>query len=90
MGEENPELSEAAKAEIQAAIAILKSDGLHIHKTAEAYARSKETKDDSSGSGNNDSADTEDGEEGKPPPKKEEENEKPAKQGLWWGKRASE
>jgi len=91
MAEEIQELSDAAKSEIAAAIAILKSDGLHIHKTAEAYANSKKEKDDKtppdSDSGNDGGENDKDG---NPPPKKEEENEKPKKAGLWWADRSSE
>lgn len=37
------DLTEEAKEEIRAAIRILREDGVHVHKTAERYLKSKET-----------------------------------------------
>lgn len=74
-------LSEAARKEIADAVAILKSDGVHIHKTYAAFQKTlaenppePESKPDEDP-------------EGKPPPKKDEPAEPPAKKSLWWGTR---
>jgi len=69
-------LTDEAKAEIAAAIAILREDGLHVHRTYKQFLASQEVKDDEPG-------------EGDPPPVKEEPvpvSEKKAKRrgiGVW-------
>jgi hypothetical protein len=88
--EENEGLTDAAKSEIAAAIAILKSDGIHIHKTYASFMKGQEeAKKDGSGSENPNpgNEDPGNGEEGQPPPKKEEDADPPKKKGLWWGDR---
>jgi hypothetical protein len=73
-----------AKAEVAKAIEILKSDGVHIHKTYAQFQASladKGTKKEG-----------EETEEGGAPPEKPEEdkNTPPKKRGYWWGDRADE
>ena len=71
-----PELSPEAKAEMQAAIAILKSDGFHIHKTYPAFAKAQAEADAAA-------KDADTG-EGKPPPVKDKtEPEYDEHVGLW-------
>jgi hypothetical protein len=73
------ELSAEAKAEIAAAIGILKSDGVHIHKTYPAFVKAQQDAD----SGKKDEPT-----DGKPPPKKDEpEAEYDEIVGLWGTKR---
>jgi hypothetical protein len=65
-----------AKAEITAAVEILKSDGLHIHKTYEQFMAGKEQtppKDEPT--------------EGQPPPAKDNPTPTPEKKSVWWGDR---
>lgn len=71
---------EQVKAEIAAAVKILRDDGVHIHKTYSQFQKSvaetegkPEDKPDK---------------EGKPPPVKETaDNDPPIRKGLWWGTR---
>ena len=68
------EISEEGKAEIAAAVKILKEDGLHISKTYQKVTAAPAKEEEST--------------EGKPPPaKKTEEKTAPVKPGLWWGTR---
>jgi hypothetical protein len=74
------DLSEEGKAEIAAAVAILRSDGLHIHKTYAEFQKGLKPE----GEGKPPEEET----EGKPPPEKGKENDPetpPAKKSLWWG-----
>jgi hypothetical protein len=81
-----------AKKEVQEAVRILKSDGIHIHKTYDAFMASKkvnseaETGEKLAEGGEKLSGDNP---EGNPPPEKKEDekNEKPKKKGMWWGDR---
>jgi hypothetical protein len=56
------ELSEEAKAEIAAAVRILRDDGVHIHKSYPAFAKAQADKD---------TADKNAPTDGKPPPVKD-------------------
>ena len=71
------ELSDEAKAEIAAAVKILREDGVHIHKSYAAFQKSLGDKPE----GKPEDKPT----EGEPPPPKPEPTEKPKKKGLWWG-----
>lgn len=85
-------LTDEAKAEIQAAIRILRDDGVHIHKTYDRYIKSRVDKDAELGGKAADAVDP-----AKqtptpptdptppPPPPNPEPNEPPKKKGLWWG-----
>jgi hypothetical protein len=89
MSDETPEW---AKREIKAAIDILKSDGIHIHKTYKAFL-AQEGVDKAANAGEKlaEGGEKLSGEtEGTPPPEKpeEEQNEKPKKKGAWWGDRS--
>lgn len=77
---ENGGLTDAARAEIKAAIDILRSDGLHIHKTYASFLKSQEEG----------KKEEESPKEGEPPPKKEDENPPAKKKGLWWGETEEE
>jgi len=75
-------LSEEAKAELAAAVKILREDGVHIHKTYAQFLKAQQS----------DTPETTDKEptvntpvEGGPPPVKEEPTDKPKKKSLWWG-----
>lgn len=72
-------LSEAARKEIAEAVAILKSDGVHIHKTYAAFQKSLTEQPEAKP----EEPDT----EGQPPPEKPDENTPPVKKSLWWGTR---
>lgn len=62
-------------------IRIAREDGLHIHKTYDAFmAEKNKPVEGEEGTENPDK-------DGNPPPKKPEENEPPKKKGLWWGDR---
>jgi hypothetical protein len=74
-----------AKAEVAKAIEILKSDGVHIHKTYAQFQASLADK----GTKKEGEETTEEG--GAPPEKPEEDkNTPPKKRGYWWGDRADE
>ena len=75
------ELSDEAKAEIAAAVKILREDGVHIHKSYAAFQKSLGDKPEGKPEGKPEDKPT----EGEPPPVKEEPTEKPKKKGLWWG-----
>ena len=76
------ELSDEAKAEIAAAVKILREDGVHIHKSYAAFQKSLGDKPE----GKPEVKPVEDKPtEGEPPPPKPEPVEKPKKKGLWWG-----
>ena len=78
------ELSDEAKAEIAAAVKILRDDGVHIHKSYAAFQKSlEETEDKPEGKTEDKTEDKPT--EGEPPPAKEEPTQKPKKKGLWWG-----
>jgi len=69
------DLTDEAKAEIAAAIAILREDGLHVHKTYKKFLESQE-------------AEPKEPAEGDPPPPKEPAQDDPPKKkrkgiGLW-------
>jgi hypothetical protein len=69
------ELSAEAKAEIQAAIGILKSDGVHIHKTYPGFLKAQQDAADGKKDGPTD---------GKPPPVKDKpESDYEEVAGLW-------
>ena len=84
--EETP--PEWATKAIKEAIDILKSDGVHIHKTyAQFQASLKDKKDGDVKEGE---TDPKEGEGGAPPEKTDEEKNKPnEKRGFWWGDRAN-
>lgn len=89
------ELSDEAKAEISAAVKILKEDGVHIHKTYKAFMDKVGTKDTLAEKTSEEveketAPKPEEKTEGTPPPMKDADNEespKPGKRGLWWGDR---
>lgn len=77
--EENDPTEEQIKAEIAAAVEILRSDGMHIHKTYAEFQKSltPETEPPKP-----------EPKEGDPPPVKDDKTDvKPVKGGLWWGTR---
>jgi hypothetical protein len=78
------ELSDEAKAEIKAAIDILRSDGIHIHKTYPAFlaSQTKPTEDPKPKP-----ADPPKPGDNPPPPKPTADVpvDPPKKAGLWWG-----
>ena len=74
------ELSDEAKAEIAAAVKILREDGVHIHKSYAAFQKSLDKPEDKPQDKPEDKPT-----EGEPPPPKPEPTEKPKKKGLWWG-----
>ena len=75
------ELSDEAKAEIAAAVKILREDGVHIHKSYAAFQKSLGDKPEDKPQDKPEDKPT----EGEPPPPKPEPTEKPKKKGLWWG-----
>lgn len=86
--ENEDEAPDWAKNEIKEAIRILKEDGLHIHRTYNAFMASKtETKDDSKDSTDADtSKDSTNDSEGNPPPNGAK-NTPPRRKSVWWGDR---
>jgi hypothetical protein len=81
------DLSDEAKAEIKSAIDILKSDGIHIHKTYKQFMASQENPPTDP---KNPPADPKNPPktEGNPPPPKPGDpptDPTPKKAGLWWG-----
>ena len=97
MTEENKSgLTDEARAEIQAAVKILREDGVHIHKTYERYFKTKVDKGSETGDKLADAgeklADADKGDGQKPPPEKETPNEDtpPSKRGLWWGDKSDD
>jgi hypothetical protein len=73
------ELSAEARAEIAAAIGILKSDGVHIHKTYPAFVKAQQDAE---------TVKKEEPTDGKPPPVKEETApEYDEVVGLWGSKK---
>ena len=78
------ELSDEAKAEIAAAVKILREDGVHIHKSYVAFQKSLGEKAEDKPDKSEDKPEDKPT-EGQPPPAKEEPVEKPKKKGLWWG-----
>lgn len=80
------DLSDEAKAEIKAAIDILKSDGIHIHKTYKSFMASQEPPTDPKNPANP-PKDPKNPADNPPPPKPEDPPNDPApkKAGLWWG-----
>ena len=81
------DLTDEAKEEIKEAIRILKSDGLHIHKSYPAFLKSQEEKPKDPPTDPTTEPPIDPPTEGGPPPVKEK-TEKPEKRGLWWGDRA--
>lgn len=81
------DLTDEAKAEIQAAVKILRDDGVHIHKSYAAFQKSQEENKDKPEDKPDKSQDKPEDKptEGEPPPPKPEPTEKPKKKGLWWG-----
>ena len=75
------ELSDEAKAEIQAAVKILREDGVHIHKSYAAFQKSQEAKTEDKPQDKPEDKPT----EGEPPPVKDQPAEATKKRGLWWG-----
>lgn len=69
-----------AKAEIAAAVEILKSDGLHIHKTYEQFMAGKDQPPTEPKSEDKDT-------EGQPPPVTDTPTETSKKKSFWWGDR---
>lgn len=88
MSDETPEW---AKRELKEAIRILKEDGVHIHKSYEAFLATKKVeKGSEAGEKLAEGGEKLAGEEteGNPPPEKpEDKQEKPRKKGAWWGDR---
>lgn len=89
-------LTDEAKSAIQAAVKILVSDGLHIHKTYDRYLKTRVDKDAELGGKAADAVDpakqtppTPPADPANPtpppPPNNPEPNEPPKKKGLWWG-----
>jgi hypothetical protein len=79
---ENDPTEEQIKAEIAAAVKILREDGLNIHKT---YAQFQK---DQGNAGDVKNDKTKPSGEGNPPPEKTDPGtESPARKGLWWGSR---
>jgi hypothetical protein len=87
-------LTDEAKAEIQAAVKILREDGIHIHKTYDRYLKSRVDKDAETGGKAADAIDPAKKNDPPadpanptppPPPENPEPNEPPKKKGLWWG-----
>ena len=76
------ELSDEAKAEIAAAVKILREDGVHIHKSYAAFQKSLGDKPEDKPQ---DKPVEDKPTESEPPPPKPEPTEKPKKKGLWWG-----
>jgi len=77
------DLTDEAKAEIAAAIKILREDGVHIHKT---YAQFQKTLENPPKKEETEPpAPPKDGD---PPPPKDGPTEPPKKAGLWWGNRS--
>jgi len=74
------------KKELQDAIRILKSDGFHIHRTAEAYAKTREKPADEPKPEDPKPEDSKpaDKEEGGPPPVKDKTAEPPKVSRDWW------
>lgn len=81
MAEENDDdaLFTVTRKEWKDVIRIAREDGLHIHKTYDAFMAEKNKPPEGE--------ETPPTEDGAPPPKKAEENEPPKKKGLWWGDR---
>ena len=79
------DLTDEAKAEIAAAIKILRDDGVHIHKSYAAFVKSQGQTDPPKTDPPKDPPSI----EGNPPPVKDEKTEKPEKKGIWWGDRNS-
>lgn len=87
-------LSDAAKAEIAAAVKILREDGFHIARGREEYlksSRSEAEADSQKGKPPEDAPPGPDGpaepKDGDPPPPNPEPNEPPKRKSLWWGDR---
>lgn len=80
MAKENEEAPDWAKAEIAAAVEILKSDGLHIHRTYKTFM-------DSQGTDNGETPPKDEPTEGQPPPAKDNPTDPPKKKSVWWGER---
>lgn len=83
------ELSEEGKAEIAAAIKILRDDGVHIHKTYAQFMKSQSEPKNNADPGKSEPSKTDDGTN--PPPAKTDNadppNPEPKKRDLWWGDR---
>lgn len=77
-------LTKAAQDEIRAAVEILKSDGIHIHKTYAAFQKS--LTNGNQGNPTDPSTDPPDT-TGQPPPVKDQATDPPKKCSLWWGDR---
>lgn len=70
-------MSEEAKAELAAAVKILKDDGVHVHKMLGKFGNADPAKD---------SLKKEEPKEGEPPPVKDKEDTpEPKKRHAWWG-----
>ena len=81
------------KKELQDAIRILKSDGFHIHRTAEAYAKTREKPADDPKPEDpkpEDDPKPADKEEGGPPPVKDKPADPPKSRDWWFGSRGHE
>lgn len=79
------ELTDEAKAEIKAAIDILKSDGVHIHKTYKSFLASQEPPADPK---KPPVADPKNPPVADPPPPKDSTDppaDPPKRGGIWWG-----
>ena len=89
------EMFSVTRGEWREVLRIAREDGMHIHKTYDAFMKSKETKTPPEGEikeGDDKSKQTPAGDaptsgEGNPPPVKDEPIDKPKKKGLWWGNR---
>ena len=82
-GQDDP-TEEMVKAEIAAAVKILREDGVHISKTVGSlFEKFQGTKTEPP-------AEPPKPGEGDPPPKKDPPAEPPTKSGLWWGTRSND
>jgi hypothetical protein len=81
----NDEAPDWAKREIQEAVNILKSDGVHIHKTYAAFQKTL-TEKPAEGDGKTPEPPAEPDTEGTPPPAGAG-NEKAKRKSVWWGDR---
>lgn len=80
------DLTDEAKAEIQAAIKILREDGVHIHKTYAQFLKSQQEPKDPPADPPADPANPPTNDP-TPPPPTHDPTPKPEKKGLWWGDR---
>lgn len=82
-------LTDEARAEIAAAVKILRDDGVHIHKTYAAFQKSQQDKPQDKPEDKVQDKPEDTPTEGEPPPVKDTPAVKPVRKGLWWGEDAS-